>query len=213
MIKRLWRGEIPLWKTFWFYGVLPQLFVSIFNPILVKILAHSIVIYMIYIFALCILMGFIYPVIIFVAIWRSAGKYAGRKIWVWLSKVSVIAMVVIFLLVVSISALSIYLVFVKNNPEKNSQTIERFLSYDEKYPYVGFWKKDCSDCFGLAIDKAKEGKYSVSFCGPGGCHEPGTYRLDTTIVNDPLYRIIDKNNIVVKGMDGFTKYKRCELKE
>jgi len=159
------------------------------------------------------MMGIIYPFIIFVAIWRSAGKYEGRKIWVWLSKISVIVMVAIFLLVVFIFTLSIHRAFVNLNPNKNSRTIEKFLFYDENYPYVGFWKKNCSDCFGLAIDKAKDGKYSVSFCGPGGCHEPGTYRPDTTIVNDPLYRVIDNNNIEVKGMDGFAKYRRCELKE
>lgn len=210
LIKRLWKGEIPLWKTFWLYGVLLPVLVMILYPIPLKILVHFIFIYIAYIFALTILMGLVYPVIIFVAIWRSAGKYEGDKIWAWLSKISVIFMVAIFLLIVFLSVFSIRHIIVNRNPNKNSQTIERFLSYDKDYPYVGFWKKDCSDCFGLAIDKAKDGKYSVSFCGPGGCHEPGTYRPETTIVNDSHYRVIDDNNIEVEGMDGFTKYKRCK---
>jgi hypothetical protein len=210
LIKKLWRGEIPLWQTFWLYGVLFPIVVLILYPIPLKILVHFIFIYMVYIFAFFIVMGLLYPVVIFVAIWRSAGKYEGRKIWMWLLKILVVVMIIIFLLIVFLSVLSIHQVLINRNPNKNSQTIEKFLSYDDNYPYVGFWKKECSDCFGLAIDKAQNGKYSVSFCGPGGCHEPGTYRPDTTIVNDQYYRVIDNNSIEVKVMDGFAKYKRCK---
>lgn len=209
LIKRLWRGEIPLWKTFWLYGVLLPIVVSILYPILLTIVVHFIFIYIAYIFTLGIL-GLIYSVIIFVAIWGSAGKYEGDKIWAWLSKILVIFMAAIFLLVVSLSVFSIHHSLVNRNPNKNSSTVEKFLSYDKNYSYVGFWKRNCSDCFGLAIDKAKDGKYSVSFCGPGGCHKPGTYRPNTTIVNDPFYRVIDNNTIEVKGLDGFSKYQRCK---
>ena len=74
---------------------------------------------------------------------------------------------------------------------------------------AGFWKStDCTDRFGLAIAPAGR-LYSVSFCGPGGCFTPGTYRPNTPIVGDPQYRVSDENTIEVKGSDGFSKYVRC----
>ncbi|MGZ5035816.1 MAG: hypothetical protein ACXWG1_02745 [Usitatibacter sp.] len=77
------------------------------------------------------------------------------------------------------------------------------------HPYAGFWKQPgCADRFGLAI--APEGSlYSVSFCGPGGCFAPGTYRPNTKLVGDPGYRIIDKDTIEVSTALGFSKYVRC----
>ena len=78
------------------------------------------------------------------------------------------------------------------------------------HPYAGFWKKDdCSDRFGIAISPAGKDKYSVSFCGPGGCFEPGTYRPDTTLVGDRAYRIIDKDTIELSSLMGYSKYVRC----
>ena len=77
------------------------------------------------------------------------------------------------------------------------------------HPYAGFWKQPgCVDRFGLAI--APEGPlYSVSFCGPGGCFSPGTYRPNTKLVGDSGYRIIDKDTIEVSTTLGFSKYVRC----
>ncbi len=93
---------------------------------------------------------------------------------------------------------------------RNSSNIGQFLDRDEDYPYVGFWKENPSDGFGLAINKAGNGLYSVSFCGPGGTFEPGTYRPNTKLVDDPLYKVIDEDTIEVKGDDGFSKYVRFE---
>jgi hypothetical protein len=43
--------------------------------------------------------------------------------------------------------------------------------------FTGFWKTQCKDAFGLQIKPFEnEENYSVSFCGRGGCFEPGTYR-------------------------------------
>jgi hypothetical protein len=80
-----------------------------------------------------------------------------------------------------------------------------------QHPYAGFWKSDdCSDRFGLAISPAGQGMYAVSFCGPGGCFKPGTYRPNTKLVGDPNYRVLDKDTIEVRGALGFSKYVRCE---
>lgn len=80
------------------------------------------------------------------------------------------------------------------------------------HPYAGFWKEPgCADDFGLAISPAGPGMYSVSFCGPGGCFWPGTYRPDTSLVGDPNYRILDNDTIETRLIDGqtFSKSVRC----
>jgi hypothetical protein len=83
----------------------------------------------------------------------------------------------------------------------------------KSHPLAGFWKSGgCSDRFGLAITPAGKQLYSISFCGPGGCFDPGTYRPNSKIVGDPAYRVINKNTIDVKGLDGFTRYVRCKAR-
>ncbi len=94
----------------------------------------------------------------------------------------------------------------------NSDTervVEKTAVASPTHPLAGFWKHStCADPFGLAIAPAGD-LYSVSFCGPGGCFEPGTYRPNTKIVDDPSYRVINNDTIEVDGKDGFTKYVRC----
>lgn len=87
------------------------------------------------------------------------------------------------------------------------------------HPYAGFWKSnDCTDRWGLAISPSSSpGLYSVSFCGPGGCFTPGTYRPETTLTNDEKYWVIDVNTIEVGGCGkfegSFTRYVRCPGRE
>jgi len=78
------------------------------------------------------------------------------------------------------------------------------------HPYAGFWKEGgCANNFGVAIAPAGDSRYSISFCGPGGCFEPGTYRPNTTLSGDPNYRIVDDNNIELRTITGYSKYVRC----
>lgn len=87
------------------------------------------------------------------------------------------------------------------------------------FPYAGFWKpNDCTPAWGLAITPAgRAGLYSVSFCGPGGCFEPGTYRPNTTLTNDEKYWVIDIDTMEVRGCGEFahstTRYVRCPGRE
>jgi hypothetical protein len=74
---------------------------------------------------------------------------------------------------------------------------------------AGFWKDHCEDDFGLKIEPSGAGLYSVSFCGPGGCFEPGTYRPNSPIFGDASYRVVDGDTLEVLGGDGFSKYFRC----
>ena len=91
------------------------------------------------------------------------------------------------------------------------RTAEKTAIASPSHPYAGFWKEPgCRDEFGLAIAPAGSETYSVSFCGPGGCFKPGTYRPNTKLTGDSDYRIIDKDTIEVSGENGFAKYVRCE---
>jgi hypothetical protein len=79
------------------------------------------------------------------------------------------------------------------------------------HPHAGFWKRgSCDDEFGLSISPAGPGMYSVSFCGPGGCFEPGTYRPNTPIVGDPEYQVINSNTLGISTKDGsYQPFSRC----
>jgi len=64
--------------------------------------------------------------------------------------------------------------------------------------YTGFWKGTCTDPFGISIKPAADKKYSISFCGPGGC---GPWKPNTTIDGDPLYRVIDAQTLEVRATE------------
>jgi hypothetical protein len=61
--------------------------------------------------------------------------------------------------------------------------------------FTGFWKTRCSDAYGIQIKKQTETLFSVSFCGPGGCFEPGTWMPNTPIIGDPQYRVINPTTL------------------
>ena len=79
------------------------------------------------------------------------------------------------------------------------------------HPLSGYWKDGhCDDDFGLLIAPAGDRVYSISFCGPGGCFEPGTYRRNSPIVGDPDYRPAGEGQLYVSLSDGsFQRYIRC----
>ncbi|MFZ0992997.1 MAG: hypothetical protein WAN29_13920, partial [Candidatus Sulfotelmatobacter sp.] len=63
---------------------------------------------------------------------------------------------------------------------------------------TGFWKWRCSDAWGVQIKKQTGSLFSVSFCGPGGCFEPGTWMPNTPIVGDPQYRYINPATLEIQ---------------
>ena len=75
--------------------------------------------------------------------------------------------------------------------------------------FTGFWKEDCTDAFGIQIKPHNEKNYSVSFCGPGGCFEPGTWMPNTPIVGDPAYRVIDAKTLELKNNEQWQRYTKC----
>jgi hypothetical protein len=79
----------------------------------------------------------------------------------------------------------------------------------DAHPLAGFWKQDCKYEFGLAIGPAPDGRYFVSFCGPGGCFAEGTWRPNSAIYGDPQYRVVDEDHIEVVGTSRTDAYMRC----
>ena len=74
---------------------------------------------------------------------------------------------------------------------------------------TGFWKTDCGDDFGVKIEHAGKHLYSLSFCGPGGCFEPGTWRPNSPIYGDATYRVVSADEIQLPFGSGFDSYRRC----
>lgn len=98
LLKRLWRGELSLFNTYWFFGGLGgfalYILLLIVNAIYLDPDAMPEIAAVLYIsFGL---FAIIYFVVISFAIWRSAGNYKGSKEWVILARISVIIGIVSF---------------------------------------------------------------------------------------------------------------------
>jgi hypothetical protein len=81
---------------------------------------------------------------------------------------------------------------------------------DATKDFTGFWKVKCEEPFGLQIKHiGKDGKYSVVFCGPGGCGDPSTSR-PTFITGDKWYEVVSESELVQISRSGEREtYRRC----
>jgi hypothetical protein len=76
--------------------------------------------------------------------------------------------------------------------------------------FIGFWKEKCDEPFGLQImPYGTDGKYSVIFCGPGGCGKQGSDGRNTFITKDKNYEVISESEIKIRRSDGWDTYYRC----
>jgi hypothetical protein len=67
---------------------------------------------------------------------------------------------------------------------------------DDTKDFTGFWKNECGEPFGLQIKHyGNDGKYSVVFCGPGGCGDPSDSR-PTYITGDRRYEVISESELL-----------------
>lgn len=207
--RRMWRGEVALVKTFWLWGVLALIVLTIggqFALVSLMLAAPGSAIFLGLVFGVA---AVIYQVTVSIGIWRSAGAYAGPRFWTVLARVVVVLSFVSLLL--SAVLVGHQMSQDTHDPSRTSATVSGTLSRSDAYPFTGLWKGDCGEGFGLAIEPTSQpAVYSVSFCGPGGCFKPGSYRPNSAIVGDPDYRVIDQDTIEIRGLDGFSKYKRCE---
>jgi hypothetical protein len=74
LLGRLWRGDVPLRITYWVYGVLTNFVWLVFIAFATAANSPSLLL-------LLVALSLTYYVFIVVAIWRSAGRYAGNRIW------------------------------------------------------------------------------------------------------------------------------------
>jgi uncharacterized RDD family membrane protein YckC len=133
---------------------------------------------------------------------------SANRMWPWLASLAVIVCFVVFFI------LPVRKEYIKKRDSldhsKNSQNIVAELRPDESFPFIGFWKRDCKNTVGLAIDKTDDGKYSVSYCTSTDCYKPGTEMPNTSLVDDSRYRIIDNNTIEIQIADEYYwRYYRC----
>jgi hypothetical protein len=78
--------------------------------------------------------------------------------------------------------------------------------------FTGFWKARCSDAFGVQIKKQTGNLFSVSFCGPGGCFDPGAWMPNTPVAGDPQYHIYNPTMIAIQhGDDSWQTYTKCTM--
>ena len=98
------------------------------------------------------------------------------------------------------------------SPDKpGDRRAEELAVSSAEYPLAGFWKEQATNDWGMAIAPVRNGRYSISFCGQGGCFEPGTYRSNSKIYGDKWYKVIDANTIEIRDRDGrFDPYYRFE---
>jgi len=80
---------------------------------------------------------------------------------------------------------------------------------DTSKDFTGFWETNCDDGFGLQIMHfGTDGKYSIAFCGPGGCDDPSQARK-TFITHDPKFQVVSEDELKEKTIDGWDIYYRC----
>jgi hypothetical protein len=81
---------------------------------------------------------------------------------------------------------------------------------DPSKNFTGFWKEDCDQAFGLQImHHGPDGKYSILFCGPGGCGNPDHEGEITFITKDPKFQVISESEIKERTANGWDTYHRC----
>lgn len=77
---------------------------------------------------------------------------------------------------------------------------------DQSRNFTGFWKEKCDEPFGLQIKPyGMDGKYSVVFCGPGGCGNPETEGRPTFITGDRRWEVVSEDELVQIYRDGERK--------
>ena len=81
---------------------------------------------------------------------------------------------------------------------------------DSSKDFTGFWKTDCENAFGLQVKRyGTDGKYSVFFCGPGGCGDPESEGRQTFITKDPHYAVVREDEFKEQTGNGWETYHRC----
>lgn len=81
LLKRLVNGDIPLWKTYWLYGVLSGILFNVAYQIIPQTNGPVVAV---------MLINVVWTFFIVPGIWNSAGKYQGPAIWSTLARIAVV---------------------------------------------------------------------------------------------------------------------------
>lgn len=81
---------------------------------------------------------------------------------------------------------------------------------DSSKDFTGFWKEKCDQPFGLQIKHlGDEGKYSIVFCGPGGCGDTSHGRV-SFITGDRSFEVVSEDELIEISRSGEREtYLRC----
>lgn len=96
VIKRLWYGDYSLAKTYWGWGLLGGIALGFLLTIPAVVVGSITLIYLVELIRLA------FSVIMLVAIWRSARKYTGSRIWRFLAQLGAVGAVLVFSYAVAI---------------------------------------------------------------------------------------------------------------
>lgn len=200
IVANLLRGKYGLAKTFWLFWFLPSAVIGIllspeiYVPFLIKLNSISYSAAAIIAFSVPTLF-ILYNGIMIIANWNAANSYTGSNFWIILAKIYI---------AISLIALSygIYVTFSDGNNTENSP--------NRTLPFEGYWQTNCSDNSGILFTYVGGTEFSVQFCSGIGCSDPGKYKPNTSIINDPDYKIIDDTHMYIKDHFGFRKYTLCQ---
>lgn len=204
--SRFWQGQIPLAKTFWLGWAVPVVAGNVFVSLASWWLISNLGLIAFYL-TVALVVG--YSIVAVVPVWRSASAYGGSKFLKYGARG--LASIATAVQVVAVGAIVFAVVSVKMGNDLTSdpdRIAEKTAIPSETHPLAGFWKYGANDNFGLAIAPAEGNLYTVSFCGPGGCFKPGTYRPNTPIVGDSNYQVVSNDSIRVRGADGWSTITR-----
>ena len=81
-LSNLIKGEIALWKTYWLFGVIGNIIATFLINIFAQFSEN--------LFFMVLVSMIIYKIVVFIAIWNSASKYTGSKMWAILAKIMVV---------------------------------------------------------------------------------------------------------------------------
>lgn len=87
-LLKLIHGNYGLFKTFWLFSFIPVLILNQFGNIISKRGTDDLLNFFIF-------FSFAYSILTSISIWNAANKYTGKKIWIFLSKFSVITNILI----------------------------------------------------------------------------------------------------------------------
>lgn len=81
---------------------------------------------------------------------------------------------------------------------------------DASKDFAGLWKRTCDEGFGMQVKRyGSDGKYSLVFCGPGGCGNPDEGRK-TYITGDKHFIVISEDEFLeLDRSGGQERYLRC----